>query len=350
MCTSSRAAASILWLRITGRRGTPSPRNWQVRLPCHPIGTLGCRDYGQGRCRIVIAHESGVEDPKGAQPRDTTLEPPIAVLPRSHARLGNETCTSSAYHGEGSMNRSRGPDVTTPHESATWAGLQPPRFDTGNTVTGEREAQEGEQATVGCHPSGAGQDRLLGKPQMCPQDLTLHHPAAPTLLECAAKGCPTDTGCQWTRDELEAAITKGPHSSALNKDAMVQLATKVDEKVCKGQVQVVNKEDIHDNPLANLKILPVAMMPHKSRKFRAILDLSFLIRLNCGRVLDSVNDSLVKEVPRGAVVHMGHVLTCIIYLFTTPPLVPQGNVGYKGCLLAPGLQDQQRMEFRLRPT
>ena len=154
---------------------------------------------------------------------------------------------------------------------------------------------------------------------MCPQDLTLHHPAAPTLLECAAKGCPTDTGCQWTRDELEAAITKGPHSSALNKDAMVQLATKVDEKVCKGQVQVVNKEDIHDNPLANLKILPVAMMPHKSRKFRAILDLSFLIRLNCGRVLDSVNDSLVKEVPRGAVVHMGHVLTCIIYLFTPSP-------------------------------
>ena len=203
---------------------------------------------------------------------------------------------------------------------------------------------------MSCHPSGAGQDQLLGKPQICPQALTLHHPAAPTLLECAAKGCPTDTGCQWTRDELEAAITKGPHSSALNKDAMVQLATKVDEKVCKGQVQVANKEDIHDNPLANLKILPVAIMPHKSRKFCVILDLSFLIRLDCGRVLDLVNGSFTKEVPHRAVGQMGHVLTCIIYAFTTPPLVPQGNVGYKGCLLAPGLQDQQRMEFRLRPT
>jgi hypothetical protein len=37
------------------------------------------------------------------------------------------------------------------------------------------------------------------------------------------------------------------------------------------------------------------MIPHKSRKFRAILDLSFRLRLECGDMLNSVNESTTLQ-------------------------------------------------------
>ena len=44
---------------------------------------------------------------------------------------------------------------------------------------------------------------------------TLNHPAAPLLKEYASQGCPVDVGRDWTLEELEAAMKKGPHASAL---------------------------------------------------------------------------------------------------------------------------------------
>ena len=41
---------------------------------------------------------------------------------------------------------------------------------------------------------------------MCSSGLALYHLAAETLLNYAAKGCSTNTGIPWTRDEMEAAV------------------------------------------------------------------------------------------------------------------------------------------------
>ena len=57
-----------------------------------------------------------------------------------------------------------------------------------------------------------------------------------------------------------------------------------------------------------LKISPIAMIPHKSRMFRAILDLSFSLRLKDGSVIPSVNETTMLEAPAGAIDQMGHVL------------------------------------------
>ena len=66
---------------------------------------------------------------------------------------------------------------------------------------------------------------------MCPQGLALHHPAAETLLQYASKGCPIKTGLAWTRDEIKAAVHKGPHVLALDSKAMDIMAAEVEEKV-----------------------------------------------------------------------------------------------------------------------
>ena len=56
------------------------------------------------------------------------------------------------------------------------------------------------------------------------------------------------------------------------------------------------------------------MIPHKSRKFRAILDLSYTIKL-MERRIEAVNDTTTKTAPQGAMDQMGHVLDRIIYAF-----------------------------------
>jgi hypothetical protein len=66
----------------------------------------------------------------------------------------------------------------------------------------------------------------LHRNQMCPSGLALHHPAAKTLLQYAMKGCPTNTGNPWTIQQMQAAIDRGPHVSALVPEAVHQLDTR----------------------------------------------------------------------------------------------------------------------------
>ena len=152
---------------------------------------------------------------------------------------------------------------------------------------------------------------------MCPSGLALHHPAAHLLSTYATLGCPTETGACWTPVQMQAAIDRGPHKSALNPDAIIQLRQEVQEKVANGQAHLVNWNDIKSNPPPELKISPIAMIPHKSRQFRAILDLSFPVRLNDGSRVPAVNAATIKTAPRGAINQIGHSLQRIIHAFAT---------------------------------
>jgi hypothetical protein len=59
--------------------------------------------------------------------------------------------------------------------------------------------------------------------EMALANLAPYHPAADLLLEYATKGCPTHTGKQWSIEEMEASIARGPHPLALQPDAVRQL-------------------------------------------------------------------------------------------------------------------------------
>jgi hypothetical protein len=60
----------------------------------------------------------------------------------------------------------------------------------------------------------------------------------------------------------------------------------------------------------------VAAIPHKSRAYRSILDLSLLLRLEDGGVIESVNKTTEKWAPHGAINQLGHSLKQIIHAFT----------------------------------
>ena len=115
---------------------------------------------------------------------------------------------------------------------------------------------------------------------------------------------------------MAAAIQRGPHVSAKESAAMEQLAHKIVEKVAANQARVVLWDEIKASPPSKLKISPIAMIPHKSRGYRAILDLSFRLRLSDGSHVLSVNESTTLSAPRGTIDQLGHTLSCIIHAFT----------------------------------
>lgn len=83
---------------------------------------------------------------------------------------------------------------------------------------------------------------------MCPTGLALHHPAAATLLQYAAGGCPVQTGKPSTKHEMQAAIDRGPLQSALAPGAIDQLHEEVATKVRCGQARIVDWNNIKDDP------------------------------------------------------------------------------------------------------
>ena len=74
-------------------------------------------------------------------------------------------------------------------------------------------------------------------------------------------------------------------------------------------------DNIKNDPTQQLKISPIAAIPHKSKAFSSILDLSFRLRLKNGGVLAAVNNTTVKTAPKGAIDQIGECLSRIIHAF-----------------------------------
>ena len=68
-----------------------------------------------------------------------------------------------------------------------------------------------------------------------------------------------------------------------------------------------------------IKVSPIAEIPHKSKTFRSILDLSFSLNLTPHGRVSSVNEINNKTAPGGAIDQIGHVLLYLIHAFAEAP-------------------------------
>jgi hypothetical protein len=94
----------------------------------------------------------------------------------------------------------------------------------------------------------------------------------------------------------------------------------------------------------------VAAIPHKSRAYRLILDLSFALRLTDGGSLPSVNDTTTKLAPSGAINQLGHSLKRIIHAFAEADddaVILLAKMGYPGWILVVKLPTRGGVEFKL---
>ena len=100
---------------------------------------------------------------------------------------------------------------------------------------------------------------------MHPSGLALHHPAADRLLQYATKGCPAETGQDWTMDMIQAAIDQGPHKSAMTPEAMEYIQSEAFDKERIGKARIVEWiGEFKRSPPEQLKVSPIAAIPHKS--------------------------------------------------------------------------------------
>ena len=104
------------------------------------------------------------------------------------------------------------------------------------------------------------------------------HPAANILLEFGTKGCPVNCGPDWSPEQIKAAIEYAAHPSAQIPEAAAQLRNEAVEKVEQGYAKLVYADDIMVHPPRQLKVAPIAAVPHKTQGFRAILDLTFILK------------------------------------------------------------------------
>ena len=208
--------------------------------------------------------------------------------------------------------------TTVDHE-----GLEPPRLKETDQECKQRLREVQRQGSQWMEHMGQVAYDLTPLPRtrpphwnfMCPTGPALNHPAATLLREWATLGCPTRTGRNWTKEEIWAAVERGPHQSATSPEALTHFTEEIKEKLDKKQAHLVAWDDIKDDPPAQLKISPIAAIPHKSKAFRSILDLSFRLRLKTGGVLVAVNDTTIKSAPKEAINQLGECLTRIIHAF-----------------------------------
>ena len=139
------------------------------------------------------------------------------------------------------------------------------------------------------------------------------HPAYPLLQSYADNGCPVDCGPPWSHEHILLMLRRGPHVSAKQKDAKAQLQTETEDKIKHGYARTVRWKDIKNNLPRNFKLSPIAMIPHKSKLFRAILDLSFKLR-HKGKEYPSVNEFTNKLAKQEAMVQLGQTLKRIVAL------------------------------------
>ena len=158
--------------------------------------------------------------------------------------------------------------------------------------------------------------QALGKKKiglMWPRGIANLHPAAPLLHQYSNYGCPVDCGANWTNEQIIAAIQRGPHISAHNPVARKCLIEEAKEKERGGYAKIIKYKEIKNDIPPSLKISPVAMIPHKSRRYRCILDLSFDINYNNTTTIN-VNSTTTKLAPQKSMSNLGSVLERLVHL------------------------------------
>ena len=79
----------------------------------------------------------------------------------------------------------------------------------------------------------------------------------------------------------------------MKPDAMRAFKEEVASKAEKNQVKIITWDDVKDDPPKELKLSPMAQIPHKSRAYRILLDLSHKVMKEDRVIAPSVNSTTV---------------------------------------------------------
>lgn len=166
---------------------------------------------------------------------------------------------------------------------------------------------------------------LPKKGLMFPGIIAQDHPAGPMLKQWGTSGCAVDIVDDWTLEELDNAIAYGAHPSARTPVAAKALRTETLEKVHRGFATIRPWSELRQwlvaENIVHAKASPCAAIPHKSRLFRLLLDLSDKGQTRKGMdAKPSVNELTREETaPQQSMAELGSTLPRVIYHMATWP-------------------------------
>ena len=145
------------------------------------------------------------------------------------------------------------------------------------------------------------------------------------LQEYGTNGCPVKIISDWTLEQLDQAVAYGAHPSAESPEASAALRQEALEKVNQGFARLVPwstlRKEIAAGSKLHTKISPIAAIPHKSRLFRMILDLSHKGQRQTGpnrkRSVNELTDETAA--PSHSMSQLGSALGRIIYAVGSQP-------------------------------
>ncbi len=110
-------------------------------------------------------------------------------------------------------------------------------------------------------------------------------------------------------------MTRGPHESALLEKAIKHFWVEAEQKVAQGQTRIIDWDAIKQGPLQGMKVSPVTAIPHKSKTFQSILDLSYSLKLKDSRCVPAINKNTEKMASGAACSQLGYSLQRVIHMF-----------------------------------
>ena len=177
------------------------------------------------------------------------------------------------------------------------------------------------------HQIAQGKRRRL----MNPEPWMRFHPFVATLEQWAA-GVSAQCGDGWTTTAIEAAVTRGPHTSALTPAARQLIAEEIEYQVAAGFSEIVHWTDLQAMQPTHLKISPLAVIPQVGRRGRLLLDLSFAVQkphnpskrarraqISTAPLAPSVNETTTRQSPEYPVKELGRVLPRILRFMAEVP-------------------------------
>ena len=177
------------------------------------------------------------------------------------------------------------------------------------------------------HQIAQGKRRRL----MSPEPWMRFHPFVATLEQWAA-GVSAQCGDGWTSTAIEAAVARGPHTSALTPEARKLIAEEMEYQVAAGFSEIVYWTDLQTMLPTHLKISPLAVIPQVGRRGRLLLDLSFAVQtphshskrarraqIITAPLAPAVNDTTLRQSPEYPVKELGRVLPRIFRFMADVP-------------------------------
>ena len=275
-----------------------------------------------GMARHPERRERATVRPTSVRLREPLLNPPNSTT-LAPMRLGHPTTPATVI----TITQPSGAHTTSEHASVAVAPRRNP------TITAIHAPQIAQ-----------GKRRKL----MDPEPWIRFHPFVATL-EAWVDGVPVDCGPPWTDVAQQAAVTRGPHTSALTPDARQLISDEMDYQVAAGFSEIKPWAEVQALNPTPLKVSPLAVIPQVGRRGRLLLDLSFAAQAPRGQgkrarrqyvatppppLAPSVNDTTTKQSPEYPVKELGRVLPRLLHFMATVP--PEETIMFSKIDLADG--------------